>query len=301
MNSEPLAMPAVRPRWKRWLLDSAIARMVIFVAIAFAIGFLCSVAFKLLGWEHLPKGAGLRITAEMLLRIVPTLGAYLVLAHFVEKRRLSELRLAALVPHLSAGFLAGVALMASVMGVLWLAGSYHVIGVNAEAEWVRPLLVYGLATAVLEEIVFRGVMFRLISKAWNFWAALAVSALFFGGAHAFNPGATLWTDVAIAVEAGVLLAVVFHVTHSLWACIGLHMAWNFLEGAVIGSAVSGIPTKSSWLLPQFSGPDWLTGGDFGIEASVVTVAMCLAFSAALLAAARKSRTAQNEALAAGTA
>jgi uncharacterized protein len=81
------------------------------------------------------------------------------------------------------------------------------------------------------------------------------------------------------------------VTKSLPLCMGVHMGWNFTQGAVFGSAVSGTST-GSWLKGSFTGPDWLTGGAFGVEGSVVTVLLGLAISAGLVIAHRR-RTAQN--------
>jgi len=84
------------------------------------------------------------------------------------------------------------------------------------------------------------------------------------------------------IEAGVLLALMYHVTRSLWACIGLHAAWNTTEGLVYGVSVSG-GSVHGWLKSTLTGPDWLTGGQFGAEASVVAVVVCSVLSAILLA------------------
>ena len=190
------------------------------------------------------------------------------------------------------------ALKLGVFGVLWLAGAYQVNGTNEDVHWAQGLFATGLVAAVSEEISFRGVLYRLVEERFGFRWALGVSAALFGALHFANPGATLWSCFAIAVEAGVLLGVVFHVTRSLWTCIGLHMAWNFLEGTVFGSAVSGSGGKHSLLAATFPGPDWLTGGRFGVEASVLTVALSIAASITLLAAQRR-RAADNVPMPAG--
>ena len=97
----------------------------------------------------------------------------------------------------------------------------------------------------------------------------------------FNPGATLWSSLAIAIEAGVLLALLYHVTRSLWPCIGLHAAWNVMQGTFFGIPVSGTEAHG-WLISTRTGPDWLSGGVFGAEASVVALIVCSACSALLL-------------------
>ena len=293
MKTQAVPMPPVRAKWKRVLIDSAIARIVIFVALVLVIGTAMTVAYSIAGWKSLPVDGGPRIALDFLLRLVPMGVGYYVIVRFIERRRVDELGWRDMVPHLAIGILGGAALMAGVIGVLWLAGSYTVTAVNTGVLWLRSLLIFGLATGIAEEIIFRGVLFRIIDERWGLWPALTVSALFFGFAHASNANATLWSSIAIAIEAGILLGVVYHVTKSLWVCIGMHMAWNFFEGTVFGSAVSGIAARGSWLQPQFSGPDWLTGGSFGIEASVLTVLLSLAASFALLAA-RQRRRRENE-------
>ena len=94
----------------------------------------------------------------------------------------------------------------------------------------------------------------------------------FGLAHVLNPGATWFSSFAIAVEAGLLLGGAYMLTRSLWMPIGLHAAWNFTQGAIFGVPVSGNPTQGL-LLARLSGPNILSGGDFGLEASIIALIM----------------------------
>jgi hypothetical protein len=240
-----------------------------------------------LGWTASDAAAWARRAGLLLRMVVPTVGAYLLLVTWAERRRPTELAGPRWLPHALGGLAGGTALVSSVMACLWVAGAYQVSGFNPDAPWVGPLLMTGLATAIAEEIVFRGVLLRIVEEGLGSAAALAFSALLFGALHLPNPGATLWSSMAIALEAGVLLALVYMVWRSLPVCIGVHLAWNFLEGTVFGSAVSGTGGKSSFLVGKLEGPLWLTGGGFGIEASVLTVAISLAASFVLLGLARR--------------
>ena len=103
----------------------------------------------------------------------------------------------------------------------------------------------------------------------------------------FNAGATLWSSLAIAIEAGILLALVCHVTHTLWACMSLHAAWNVAQGTIHGLAVSGSGGKVG-CCPR-TGPDWLSGGAFGAEASVAALLVCTSVSPGLLLIAWRRR------------
>ncbi|HLY58589.1 MAG TPA: CPBP family intramembrane glutamic endopeptidase, partial [Stellaceae bacterium] len=136
---------------------------------------------------------------------------------------------------------------------------------------------------VSEELIFRGVLFRIVEEGCGTLAALAVSAAVFGGLHAWNPGASIASGTAIALEAGILFGLAYAGSRTLWLPIGLHFGWNFAEGGIFGGAISGFPAEGL-LDVKLSGPDILTGGAFGPEASLVTLAVCLATSLILLLA-----------------
>lgn len=275
------ATPADAASWKRWLLYSPLARIVLFVAMMLAVFF--PLAFVLHQAGLVGKGVSpeLRGWGQLLIRALPTLSAYLVLTLWIEGRRPAEMTLRKLPTQTLAGFAVGTALLCVVIGLIWLAGSYHVAGTNADVPWLPMILMVGIGAGVSEEIVFRGVLFRIVEEGLGSWAALLVSALAFGAIHLGNPNATLWGGIAIAIEAGVLLATAYMATRSLWLCMGLHAAWNIMEGPVFGTPVSGIASHG-WLQSSLSGSDWISGGSFGPEASVVTVLCCLALSAIFL-------------------
>ena len=273
--------PAGAPRWQRRALYSPLARIVIFIALLIGFMFVAGALASLFGWHAKLATPLQRAHMQMVMRAVPALLAYLVLVRWVERRTPSELSLGSLVPHGIVGVLAGALLFSAVVGVLWLLGSYHVTGTNAHADWLGALLVVGLGAGIGEEIMFRGVLFRITEEGLGTGWALLVSAVFFGAVHIANPGATLWSSAAIAIEAGLLFGLLFHVTRSLPLCMGLHAAWNFMQGTVYGIPVSGTPADG-WLVSTRSGPDWLSGGVFGAEASVIALGLCTLCTIALL-------------------
>ena len=143
-------------------------------------------------------------------------------------------------------------------------------------------LLYGwLLFAVVgigEEIICRGIAFRLLCDRIGMIWALIVSALFFGFAHIFNDGANVWSALTIAVTSGWLLGVAYGYYQSLWAPIGMHWAWNYLEGYVFGCPVSGAFIQHPIIMSRLVGPTWLTGGSFGPEASVIAILIGMAIS-----------------------
>jgi membrane protease YdiL (CAAX protease family) len=283
MQQKTLAFstPIAAPAWQRWLLFSPLARIAIFVA--WLVGLMVMVQF---GFFALGLGKDTPVLqqdlAQFVVRALVPLAAYLILVKQIERRVLVELAPRTLLPQGLLGVLVGLVLFSAIVTVLWLVGSYHVTGTQADVPWLGALLVVGLGAGIGEEIIFRGALFRIVEEGLGTWWALAISALLFGAIHIGNPGATLWSSAAIAIEAGLLFGLLYHVTRSLPLCMGVHAAWNFAQGAIYGIPVSG-STAKGWLVSRRSGPDWLSGGVFGAEASVVALALCTLCSLGLIA------------------
>ncbi len=173
---------------------------------------------------------------------------------------------------LAAGLAIGALMCAGVVAVIATLGGYVVTGV----DWSRPaageIWVLGVVAGVSEELIFRGMVFRLTESVVGTWGALVISGALFGLIHRANPHATWAGAVAIAIEAGLSFGLLYALTRSLWVVIGVHAAWNVVEGVVFGIDVSGSGTGRGVLVSHAAGPALLSGGRFGIEASVVSVA-----------------------------
>jgi membrane protease YdiL (CAAX protease family) len=290
--SEPavaFVTPVAAPRWARWLLFSPVARIVIFTALLVAFGAAANTLLDVFGWNAKQASPDARAWVQLLSRAVPTVLAYLVLVKVVERRAVTELAARRILPDGALGVAAGLLLFSVVVGALWLLGSYHVVGTDPHATWLPALLTAGLGAGIAEEIICRGVLYRIVEEGLGSWWALAISALLFGAAHLANPNATPWAALAIAIEAGLLFGLLYHLTRSLPLCMGLHAAWNFAQGTIYGIPVSGLDADG-WLVSRRTGPDWLSGGAFGAEASVVALALCSLCSLGLLVVACRRGT-----------
>ena len=204
---------------------------------------------------------------------------YAVFVKWFEKHPARDIPRAKLVGDTAKGLAVGAGFMAAVVLVMMAFGLYRITGAGTD----RPLAIISafflfLYVGVGEEILFRGVLFRWIDEKWGFVAALTVSALLFGAMHYGQPGATWWSSLAIAIEAGLLLGAAYKYSGTLWLPIGIHWAWNFVQGNVFGFQVSGGNAGKTLLQATVNGPDCLTGGAFGAEASIITVILGLGLS-----------------------
>lgn len=195
------------------------------------------------------------------------LGLYVLFVRVFEKRIITELRLGA-IPDLLKGFAIGTLFIASVVGIFELIGVYRIASINV--SWSTLLLDFSSLSivAISEEIIFRGIIFRMIESRFNMVAAFIISSLIFGFMHLVT--VDLWTAVAISAEAGFLLAAAYKLHHNLWLPIGIHWAWNFVSGTVFGFEISGNLPESGLIIPDINGPYILSGGNNGFEGSIIT-------------------------------
>jgi uncharacterized protein len=156
---------------------------------------------------------------------------------------------------------------------------------DADASKLWTIAAVSLGGAVTEELIFRGFLLQSLERLCGSWLALAITALLFGGLHLANPGASLWSSLAIAIEAGVLMGAAFLWKRNIWLVVGLHWAWNTIEG-LLGIPVSG-HTSAGLFVTTPTGPALLTGGDFGLEASIVPVIVGLLLAVPMLIAAHR--------------
>jgi membrane protease YdiL (CAAX protease family) len=247
-----------------------------------AFGAIALFAFPIFAASSAAHLRGLAASALHLIAALGAYGIYLAYVRLLEQRSPTELALRDLLPQFTRGFIIGTGLFCATVIILWFSGAYRVSGLNADAT---PLAFFvgALGAALLEEIAVRAVLFRIMEQSLGTWLALALSAVIFGLLHGVNPGTT-WRDLAgLALGAGVFLAAVFVYARQLWIGIGLHCAWNFNEGGVFG----GTGKTHSLLSAKISGPDWLTGGESGLDASSVEMLVCLTATTVFLLLARR--------------
>lgn len=172
---------------------------------------------------------------------------------------------------LCAGGLIGSAIMlfpALILGIFgWVKWQWNPEGVSTLLS--SALLFAGVAVA--EELLFRGFVFQRLIAGLGHWAAQLIIAAYFLLTHLSNPGMTGSVKMLAGINiflASILFGLAFIQTKSLAMPLGLHFMANFVQGGILGFGVSGTE-QSGLLIPTFGdAPAWLTGGQFGLEASL---------------------------------
>lgn len=233
------------------------------------------------------RGTGLLCLAVGLVLAGAALLAYRLLVRWVERRPVVELARAGAVAAVGRGMLLGSALFVVVIGLIAAFGGYRVTGFGSVFGLIAVMGIMAVG-AVVEEVLFRGILFRLVEELAGTWGALIVSGLLFGVLHLVNPAATVWGALAIAIEAGLMLGAAYAATRRLWVPIAIHFGWNVALSGIFGAVVSGADGEPVGLLrAAMRGPAVLTGGGFGPEASIVSILVCSAATVLFLRSARR--------------
>ena len=188
------------------------------------------------------------------------LALYALWWQWTEKQKARDIPMRRLAGDTAIGFGVGILFFILVTGFIALMGGYRIDRVN----WDWNALIRSLF------------MFLVVGV-----------ALIFGFVHISNNNATVWSSVAIAVEAGLLLGAAYKWSGTLWVPIGIHWSWNYFQGPVFGFAVSGNGTQSL-VNPVIQGSDWLTGGSFGAEASIPAFVLGLSLAIVFLLLPRRT-------------
>lgn len=261
-------------KW-RWL--RALGWMVV-LCVAIVVGFnaVARSTLMLLGDDPGDK------LAAAIAGSIAVLLIYWAAVRFGEQRAADELGLRHGAIDLMVGIAVGAGVMATIVGLLWAFGwvAIDVTPVDAVALALRD----SIRSGVLEELVFRLVILRLLWCVFGIWPAIVIAALLFGALHLGNPDSSLFAALCLIAGEGIGIGL-YLITGRIWASIGMHASWNFTLSWIFGAAVSGTADIAGGplaLRPVEGVPDLLSGGGFGPEASVTALAVSMLASTALL-------------------
>ncbi|AFJ26177.1 CPBP family intramembrane glutamic endopeptidase [Streptococcus parasanguinis] len=165
-----------------------------------------------------------------------------------------------------------IALVYQVSGI----GSFELNELSLEPIlFILGLFPFWLLQGGTEEVATRGWLLTRIAARTNLPLAIAISSSLFGILHMGNAGVTFLSVLNIVLD-GVLAGLLLVYTDSIWLVVAQHGTWNYVQGNLLGFQVSGTGADASiFSFSMGSGPDWLTGGAFGAEGSIITTLVLL--------------------------
>lgn len=167
----------------------------------------------------------------------------------------------------------GAAMLITCVLLMWGFGAIRISSVQFSPQLFGEFLVLVLAWSMqgtTEELLARGWMFSSLSAKYNIPVGILVSSLFFTFLHLGNDGISLIPLLDLTLFA-ILACLVLLKTGNLWVISGIHAAWNCFQGNVFAFPVSGTQAGQAFIAVETSGPDWLSGGAFGVEGSVISL------------------------------
>ena len=197
-----------------------------------------------------------------LLSMSVLLATYYFLFRHYERRGIAELSRKGLLRESLVGLFTGTLCISLIIIVLYILGYYKVISISSVSVLLLPL-VYFTTLSVFEELIFRGIIYRITEESLGTNLALIISALLFGLAHLLNEHANV-ISVISAASGGILTGLLFSMTKRLWLPIFFHAGWNWAQVS-LGVTVSGMEDLPGFLQGRLEGPELITGGAFGPE------------------------------------
>lgn len=274
------AEPVPAPLWKR-IVNFPLVTMLIALALTAAI----LAAIFGVGMTIPTVNEVAFITGQTLLTIALLIAAQKLVLRRLGDRKHDDLPMASVASGLLLGTGLAFILFSAIVGIAALLGAYSIVGWGGLTDWIILLFTAGISAAFVEEFIFRGILFRWIEELGGSWAALVITSALFGLAHIGNDNATWFSSFTIAVEAGLMLGGAYMLTRSLWLPVGIHFGWNMTQGLIWDVPVSGNDVDGL-VDARLVGDPLISGGAFGLEASVIALLLAGGFGVWLVWRAR---------------
>lgn len=203
----------------------------------------------------------------IILGSITTVILVFVFCKVIDRKELVQLGLTSDTRGTLTGFFLAGALLGIASMILYAIGNLRWIDSNSNWKELFTMLVMMVLIAFSEELAFRGYILGNLLRSFSRWPAILFSAAGFVLMHAANPGMEV-TAIINLLLGGIVLGQCFTINNNCWMPVAFHFAWNFFQGPVLGFRVSGIEL-TALLEQQLSGNEWMTGGEFGFEGSLV--------------------------------
>jgi len=209
---------------------------------------------------------------EYFLSILGIFLVYYLVFRLYEGRKITELSGKHLIPEVLMGFFGGFFCISAVLLILFFTGHFQILSSYSLAALLLPLTAITLF-ALIEEILFRGVLYRITEENLGTNIALFLTSIPFGVFHIFNQDANVYSIMS-ATLGGFLIGILYTLTQRLWIPIFAHVGWNFAQVFFL-SKVSSVTDYTGLFESRLDGPALLVGGGFGIEDSLISSSLLL--------------------------
>jgi CAAX protease family protein len=254
-------------RFWQWLgrpLVLIVIGLIIVNVVTFILRSITQLILSALAIEH----ATIKSFIIFIVRSLTIYFGYAVFVRISEKRKADEIAIdRRSLNYFLVGGILGIMAIGAVVAVLWSLGFYSVKSVNFSPTMFEDLMFHSFF-AFIQDVVFIALLFRILEQSLGSWISMIATSVIFGFQHLLYPGQSLWSASAQAVEVGILFCALYILTRRIWFIFGFHVAWNFIQYAIIGFPV--MEPSRPLLVSQFSGPTILTGYPIGFEASLLT-------------------------------
>ncbi len=272
----------------RWFFYHPIARILLGTVILLLGTFLIKeLITKPVLTILLPHSNGLEKVFGALISTGVLVGIYYFIQKYYEHNDFHDFDKRQAISQSSIGFGIGFSMISIAVLVMYLMGFYKVVGSNNFIQ-VLPTLSLVLGGVVLEELIFRGLMFSILEKWKGTTIALIGSSVIFQLPHFMNPHEGLLPAI-LGVLFGLTTAVMYKASGKLWLPIAFHYGWNIAQ-PILGTTLSGIEDFNVFFITEINGPSLITGSAFGVEDSLVALLSLISLIIIYLLHIRKKNT-----------
>lgn len=257
---------------KQRILNAPITRIILGLLVCFIAFILAQqVTGKILDFTVADKN--IRNLIKGLISSAAVIGAYIYFYRRYEKRAITEFSNKGIAKYIIIGMVTGTLLQCLTILVIIINGGFEIVAVNPVSNIIIPFTV-AFSVAIFEEILIRGIIFRIVEEKLGSYISLFITAVIFGALHLANPHSTLLSGLCVGIEAGFLMGAAYIYARNLWFPIAIHFAWNFMQSGIFGAITSGNEKTSSLLTTKITGSPLFTGGEFGPEGTIQAIIFC---------------------------
>ncbi|TRX39684.1 CPBP family intramembrane glutamic endopeptidase [Flavobacterium restrictum] len=265
---------------KQRILNAPLTRILLGLLVCFIAFILAQqITGKLLDFTSLDKN--FRNLTKGIISSTAVILTYIYFLKKYEKRAITEFSSKGIVKNILMGTGIGVLLQSLTILVIIASNGFEIVTVNPIASIIIPFTI-AFSVAIFEEILIRGIIFRIVEEKLGSYISLLITAIIFGALHVANPNSTLLSGLCVGIEAGFLMGAAYIYARNLWFPIAIHFAWNFMQSGIFGAITSGNEKTASLLTTKITGNQFITGGEFGPEGTIQAIIFCVLASIVLL-------------------